>query len=240
MTTTSADRVGDSGTSQIARRIRILVAAEHSIVRDGLRKLLESESDFEVVGEAGDAEHALGVVTALTPDVLLLDVLIARPHLLDLLDRLRGLETPSRVILLAGDLDRQDIVRALELGVWGVLPKESPTTLLIKSIRSVVAGEHWVARGTVSDLVENLIAAQASAHAARNGFALTRRELEVLELVVTGCANRDIAKQLGISADTVKHHLTSIFNKTGASNRLELALFAIHHGLVASHRAQRA
>ncbi len=240
MTTTSPDRVGDSGTAHMPRRIRILVAAERSIVRDGLRKLLESESDFDVVGEAGDTEQALDAVTRHAPDVLLLDVLIAQPHVHDLLERLRTLEKPARVILLAGDIDRKDIVRALEFGAWGVLPKESPTALLLKSIRSVMAGERWVARETVSDLVENLIAAQASARAARNGFSLTPRELEVLELVVSGCANRDIAKQLRISADTVKHHLTSIFNKTGASNRLEVALFAIHHGLVSSHRAQRA
>ena len=238
VTTSSLDPVGAAATDRAARQIQILIAAERSLFRDGLRKLMESEPDFEVVGEAGDAEQALETVARLAPDILLLDVPIAQVHILDLLDRLRAIDTPARSILLGGDIARKEIVRALELGVWGVLPKESPTSLLFKSIRSVMAGEHWVARGTVSDLVENLIAVQASARAAHNGFALTRRELEVLDLVVSGCANRDIAQQLRISPDTVKHHLTSVFNKTGASNRLELALFAIHHGLVSSHRAR--
>jgi two-component system nitrate/nitrite response regulator NarL len=228
--TTPASPLRDAGRAPA--QIRILIAGERSIFRDGLRKLIESEADLIVVAEAADGEQVLDAVTRFEPDVLLLDLVMPQLPGLEVLQRLRDGKAAVRAILLAGHIERTEVVRALELGARGILLKDSTTPLLFKSIRSVMAGEHWIARETVSDLVESLVQTQVSVRASGHGFGLTPRELQTLALVVRGQTNRDIAEQLHISSATVKHHLTSIFNKTGASNRLELALFAIHHGLI--------
>ena len=109
--------------------------------------------------------------------------------------------------------------------------KSSPPELLFKSIRSVMAGQHWIGREAVSDLVQALRAqmADGAEKPARERFGLTRREIEITSSVVAGLSNREIGRKLSLSEDTVKHHLTNIFDKMGASNRLELALFAVHH-----------
>jgi DNA-binding NarL/FixJ family response regulator len=152
---------------------------------------------------------------------------------LDVVAELDRVHANARTILLVAEIDRADTIRALQLGARGIVLKEVATQLLFKAIRSVAAGQYWVGRDTVSDLVETLSRLQsATALAGGNKFGLTRRELDALALVVAGFTNKDIAAKLGISEDTVKHHLTNLFDKTGVSNRLELALFAIHHHLV--------
>ena len=140
---------------------------------------------------------------------------------------------PVRTILLVASIDRAETIKALQLGARGVVLKESATELLFKAIRSVMAGQYWVGRDLVSDLVQTLgRLSNNSAPAGSNKFGLTPRELDVLRLVVAGYTNKETADKYGLSEDTVKHHLTNIFDKTGASNRLELALFAIHHQIV--------
>jgi DNA-binding NarL/FixJ family response regulator len=225
-------RLPDAPRQIASPKIRILIAGERSIFRDGLRKLVESEEDLAIVGEAADGEQALELVKKLAPDVLLLEVTMPRLAGVEVLRRLHQAKSPVRSILLARTIERKEIITALELGARGIFLKNSTTPLLFKSIRSVMAGEHWVARDTIADLVESLVVAHTKAFVERTAFGLTRRELDVLELIVAGQANREIGQQLRITGDTVKHHLTSIFNKTGASNRLELAVFAIHHSVI--------
>ncbi|HMD18346.1 MAG TPA: response regulator transcription factor [Terriglobales bacterium] len=214
--------------------IRIVIADDHPIFRDGLRRLLESESDMKVVGEACDGREAVKLATEIKPDILLLD--LAMPHHTGL-DALRDLNTSSagavRIILLTAAVEKKQMVEALQLGARGVVLKDSATQLLLKSIHAVMAGEYWVGRDSVSNLVQYLrnLMQSTNEETKQKKFGLTPRELEIVSAVVAGYANREIAEYFKISEDTVKHHLSNIFDKLGVSTRLELALFAVNQGL---------
>jgi two-component system, NarL family, nitrate/nitrite response regulator NarL len=215
--------------------IRLMIADDHPIFRDGLRKLIEAQPDFTLVGEASDGIEALQRVRDMKPDVLTLDLMMPRMSGLDVVAELERMHSSVRTIMLVATIDRAGMIKALQNGARGVVLKESATELLLKAIRCVMAGQYWVGRDTVSDLVQTLgRLSNAAGTPSRNKFGLTPRELEVLGFVVAGLTNREIAGKRRLSEDTIKHHLTNIFDKTGASNRLELALFAIHHELVSS------
>lgn len=213
--------------------VRILIADDHPIFRDGLKRLLESERDFEVIGEACDGVEAVDMVRKLTPEILLLDLAMPRRPGLEALRELSTQRIPARVILLTAAAEKEQIVEALQLGARGVVLKDSATQILLKSIRAVMSGEYWVGRESVSNLVQYLrTMVDSSATASRRRrFGLTPRELEIISAVVAGYANKEIAEHFKISEDTVKHHLSNIFDKVGVSTRLELALFAVNQAL---------
>jgi two-component system, NarL family, nitrate/nitrite response regulator NarL len=214
--------------------IRILLADDHPIVRDGVRRLLETEPDFRVVGQAADGREAVRLVSRCAPDILLLDLAMPRLPGLEVLRELSASDSPVRTILLTAAIEKEQIIEALQIGARGVVLKEAATELLFKSIRTVMAGQYWVGRAEVADLVQILRALLASSGKLQErSFGLTRRELEILSTVVAGYSNKEIARQLSLSEDTVKHHLSHIFDKLGVSNRLELAMFAVNHRLVA-------
>lgn len=218
---------------QTSEKIRILIADDHPIFRDGLRRLLETQPDFVVVGEAADGAEALQLAGELKPDVLLLDLSMPKRSGLEVLDELGRAGIEVKTMLLVAGIGKTERMKGLQLGARGIVLKETPTDLLLKSIRTVMTGGYWVGRETVSDLVQALARVQTGERDLGPGnWRLTRREQEMLALVVSGYTNKDIAQKCSLSEDTVKHHLTSIFDKTGVSNRLELALFAIHHRLV--------
>jgi DNA-binding NarL/FixJ family response regulator len=216
-----------------SKTIRILIADDHGLFRDALRKLLETEADFEVIGAASDGAEAVRLARELKPDILLLDLAMPRLTGLEALRELATGSTPILTVLLVGAIEKRQILEALQLGARGVVLKDAATQLLLKCIRCVMVGEHWVGRDRVSDLVETLreMAPVAGAPAAGEPYGLTRREREIVAAIVAGQANKDIARSLSISEETVKHHLTSIFNKMGVNNRLELALFAVNQRL---------
>ena len=224
----------------LQQEIRILIADDHSIFRDGVRKLLEAEGGFTVVGEATNGSEALDLVNQLQPDVLLLDISMPRLTGLEVLRRLSKQTAPLRTILLTASVEKSEIIEALLLGAHGVVPKQSASRMLFKSIRTVMAGEFWVSRDMVSDLVETLRGPASSGLAGAKTMGLTRRELEVIAAVVEGQVNKDIAQTFHISEYTVKHHLTRIFDKLGVSNRVELAMFADNHELVKMAEGLRA
>ena len=213
--------------------IGVVIADDHPIFRQGLRSVLEAEDGFVVVAEAADGNEAVRLARDFQPDVLLLDLAMPGVSGMEALAELASAPTSVRTIMLTAAIEKAEIVKALQLGAAGVVLKSSSTDLLFKSIRSVMAGQHWIGRDAVSDLVEALRSHMGAApeKPARERFGLTRREVEITSAVVAGLSNREIARKLSLSEDTVKHHLTNIFNKMGASNRLELALFAVHHRL---------
>lgn len=213
--------------------MRILIADDHPIFRDGLKRLLESEGEFNVIGEACDGVEAVTMARQLIPEVMLLDLAMPRRQGLDTLRELAADPKSVRVILLTAAAEKEQIVEALQLGARGVVLKDSATQILLKSIRAVMNGEYWVGRESVSNLVQYLrtLVTPASAFPQRNKYRLTPRELEIIAAVVAGFANKEIAQYFKISEDTVKHHLSNIFDKVGVSSRLELALFAVNQSL---------
>jgi two-component system, NarL family, nitrate/nitrite response regulator NarL len=212
-------------------RFRILIADDHRIFRDGLRMLLAAERDFEVVGEAADGEEAARKVRDLRPDMLLLDVAMPEADGLHALEEI-GRDQTTRTLLLTGAIEESALVTALQLGARGVVMKDAATSLLIKAIRGVMAGEFWVGRDRVPGIVEALRPLlEKERSSERNEFGLTDRELEIIAAIVAAYSNRDIATKLQISEKTVKRHLTNIFEKIGVSTRLELALFAMNKRL---------
>jgi DNA-binding NarL/FixJ family response regulator len=213
------------------KTIRILIADDHPVVRLGVRNLLDGDP-FIVVGEADDGQRAVELTRQLRPDILLLDLAMPRLPGLEVLRELARTQHAVHVILLTAKIEKTQLLEALQLGARGILLKDSAPQDLLKAVHTVAAGQYWMGQSAVASLVEaiNLLNEQA-APTQRKTFGLTPRELQMVAAIVEGRTNKDIAEKFSISEDTVKRHLTNIFDKLGTSNRLELALFAINHGL---------
>jgi two-component system, NarL family, nitrate/nitrite response regulator NarL len=213
--------------------IRILLVDRQEMFRDGLKRLLESDPGFAVVGGAGYAQQALKLVDDLDPDVLLLDLALRGTDTLDILRTLA--KTPHRVrtIGLTASVDKEVLVAALEYGARGVILKDSSTAMLFESLRKVVKDQVWVGREDVGHIVERLrhLSQQQPTQNA-NRFKLTPREMDIVAGVAAGESNKDMARRLSLSEDTIKHHVSHAFDKLGVFSRLELAVFAINHKLV--------
>lgn len=218
----------------LADGVSILIVDDHPAFRFGLRKLLESQAGMRVIGEASDGEEAVRLIGELKPDVVTLDLALPRYHGLDVLRDLATAGSRVRTIILTAAIEKAEIAQALQLGARGIVLKEAATELIIESIRSVMKGEFWVGREHVSDVVQLLNHAlpRAGASGAHKNFGLSPREMEVITAIVAGYSNKEIAYKLSVSEQTVKHHVTNIFDKVGASNRIELTLFAVSHHLI--------
>jgi len=218
-----------------ADTIRILVADDHALFREGLKHLVESEDDLRVVAQAGDAAEAIHMSRRFQPDLLLLDLTMPNGGALDALRAIfSGPPTAMRSIVLGADTHRGETIAALQLGARGIVLMTSEKELLFRGIRTVMAGEFWVWHRNVADGVEaiRLLMADGDTTSKAERYRLTPRELEIVPHIAVGASNRDIAQMLAVREDTVKRHLSNIFDKLGVYSRLELALFAINHGLV--------
>jgi DNA-binding NarL/FixJ family response regulator len=227
-----------AGTN-LKSKIRIVVADDHPIFRDGLCKLLALEEDFEVVAQASDGRQVLDVLQQLEPDILLLDLKMPGLDGLATLQRLQASRNKTRVIVLTASDDKNEFVQAMKLGTSGIVLKQTATDLLIKSIRKVHAGEIWLDSHTTAAVIRQFVAADepqipqpmAQAPRDRERSPLSQREREIVALVAQGFKNKEMAEKMFISEQTVKNHLHNIFDKLGVSDRLELALYAIHNNL---------
>jgi two-component system, NarL family, nitrate/nitrite response regulator NarL len=212
-------------------KIKLLIADDHAIFRDGLRKLLDSEEEITVVGEARNGAECIKMLGKLKPDILLLDLHMPDKNGFDVLEEVNFDTIPTRVIVLTAAEDDRDLVRAMRLGARGVVPKESAIDLLVKSIHRVHAGEIWLDSHMTAGVI-NAFSASSKSGARSEKSLLSDREMEIVQLVAQGFQNKEIGKKLFISENTVKNHLHNIFDKLGVSDRLELALYAIHHRLI--------
>ena len=220
-----------------APTINIVISDDHALFREGLRKLLEAEPGIQIVGEAVDGEETVKVGSPAQTACAPAGSLVAQVEWPRSACELSKLELQTRTIMLTAAIEREQVVEALQLGVRGIVLKHSALQLLLKSIRCVHEGQYWVGQEGVSDLIHALRRMKPShrvSEAPRN-FGLSSREMEVIALIVAGYTNKDLARELGISENTAKHHLTNIFDKLGVSNRLELVLYAVDHGLVADN-----
>lgn len=217
---------------QTTAPVRVLIADDHQLFRDGLKALLLSQPGFSVVGEAANSNDAVTLTRRVQPDILLLDVNMPRSGL-EAARELSADTSAVRTILLTAEISQEDIVKALQFRVQGVVLKDTASEVLFRSIRSVMAGQYWLGRESISSLVETLrkLIFAPEPKKQPDKFGLTKREIEIVSKICAGYTNKEIAQTLLISEDTVKHHLSKIYNKVGMSNRLELALFAVHHDL---------
>src|SRR5947209_7377531 len=223
------------------QKIRIVVADDHPIFRDGLCRLLGLEEDFEVVAQAQDGRQVLEILQQLEPDILLLDLKMPGLDGLATLQRLQAARNKTRVIVLTASDDKNEFVQAMKLGTSGIVLKQTATELLIKSIRKVHAGEIWLDSHTTAAVIRQFVAndeapmaqmpAPSAAPRERERSPLSQREREIVALVAQGFKNKEMAEKMFISEQTVKNHLHNIFDKLGVSDRLELALYAIHNNL---------
>ncbi len=217
-------------------KTEIVIVDDHTVFREGLRELLEDQPEFQVTGEGSDGRESIELVAQLKPDVLLLDLELPNLHGLETLKALREAGAKVKVIVVTVALEKPQVTEALKLGARGLILKDSAVGSLVTCIHAVMDGKYWVLGEAVSDLkrleVETAVTGKPAAQASKYG--LTDRELEILASIVAGLTNREVAEKFSISEQTVKHHLTHIFDKAGVYNRLELALFAIHHGLIPS------
>lgn len=217
--------------SKPKQAIRILVADDHAIFRDGLRKLLEASDDTQIIGEAANGVECAKMLAKLKPDILLLDLRMPEKDGLAVLEELNFDSLTTRVIVLTAAEDDRDVVRAMRLGARGVVLKQSASDLLLKSIHKVYDGEIWLDNRMTAEVID-AFKKSAEAGQRREKPLLSDREKEIVQLVAQGFRNREIGEKLFISEQTVKNHLHNIFDKLGVSDRLELALYAIHHRLI--------
>jgi DNA-binding NarL/FixJ family response regulator len=218
--------------------IRIVVADDHPLFREGLRYLLAAEPGFDVVGEATDGEEALRLCAALAPDIVLLDVDMPRLTGLEVLTRLRDAAGTTGALIVTAAVERRTMLEAVMLGARGVLLKTAPPDVLVQSIREVAAGGCWIEHAAIDDLVAALRGSGSPASMAE-GVRLTPREQQIVSAITGGASNSDIGRTFGLRDQTVKNHLTRIYEKTGVASRLELALFALSHGLASEAASAR-
>ncbi len=216
--------------------IRILLVDNHTLVRTGLRRLLESDPQFEIVGDAADIGPALELATQCQPDIILLELNVSAQGDLDVIAQLLSAARRSRLLLVTTE-DNPEIHRqAVQLGVLGIIKKQEPYPVLVKAIRKVYAGEAWIDRRMMANVISTLSRPKAPDPDTEHIALLSQREREVIACIGRGMKNREIAEQLCISETTVRHHLTAIFSKLEVTDRLELLIFAYRNGLVGSKR----
>jgi DNA-binding NarL/FixJ family response regulator len=216
--------------------IRVVIADDHPVIRDGLRRILAFEPDISIVGEAGTGAEGVALATQLKADVLLLDLMMPGISGLDALRESRSQKGADeiRVLVLTAVGDRRLLVEAVRMHVHGVISKEEPIDQLLKAVRAVASGQYWIDR----ELLAEAIHSRQEQRAAR--FRLSPRELEVIAIVASGASNKQLADKLHISELTAKRHLTNIYQKLGVTSRLELALFAITNELRPAERKETA
>jgi len=210
--------------------VRIVIADEYPIFRAGLRRLLETDRGLHIVGEGGAGSAAVALVRELEPDILLLGPAPSAGPASEM-RQLAEAGVSVRTILLIRAIDTAEVADALQFGACGILSKDSAAGVLFESIESVMAGHHWVGHERAPNIAAS-VRRFAAARRQAQMFGLTRREQDIVRGVIDGDTNRQIARRFSISENTVKRHLMHIFNKVGASSRVELALFAGHHRLL--------
>jgi DNA-binding NarL/FixJ family response regulator len=213
--------------------IRILIVDDHSVVRAGLRMLIDQNPGMRVIGLAGNRSEALALAASGQPDLILLDILLGDEDGLSILPELREIAKEARVLVLTGLRGYESQRRAMLAGAMGVVLKEHAAEVLIKAINKVHQGEVWLDRSLMGSVLDEMTQPPEIDSEAAKIASLTDREREVIALIAEGLRNKQIGERLFISETTVSHHLSSVFSKLEVSDRLELVIYAFAHKLAA-------
>lgn len=212
-------------------RINVLIADDHSLLRQGLKQILELEDDIAVVAQASDGSEAVEMTKAHKPDVILMDINMPGTNGLQAIKEIKKEKIDSRIIVLTIHEDREYLFKTLQMGAEGYVLKDAEPSVLIEAIRNVYSGQSYIQPNMTMELVREfnrVTLREKERHDANN---LTTRETEVLELIAEGMINKEIAKKLYISEKTVKNHVSSIFRKLNVSDRTQAAIYAFKHNL---------
>ena len=209
--------------------IRILIADDHPVVREGLFAMLSRESDFEVVGEARDGVEAVNKAKELSPEVVLMDLRMPELDGVEAMNQIKSAKPDTKFIILTTYSDDEYIFRGIEAGARGYLLKDAPREELFKAIRAVHRGESLIQPVVASKVLDRLT---ELSRRAPSGEELSERELEVLRLMAKGAANKEIGVELSIAQSTVKTHISTIFQKLGVNDRTEAVTEALKKGII--------
>jgi NarL family two-component system response regulator YdfI len=212
--------------------IRVLIADDHMVVREGLRALLDAAPDLEPVGAAVDGAEAVRLAGELAPDVVLMDLRMPGVDGIAAIHQIKARYPEIQIVILTTYDDDRNIVRGLRAGARGYLLKDTDRGVLYDAIRAAARGESLLPQAVVDTVVAHLVDGGRAPPAQAD--PLSRRESEVLALLAQGAANKEIARQLSITERTVKAHVTGIFNKLGASSRAEAVAIALRNDLLSS------
>lgn len=213
------------------KNIRILISDDHTLIREGIKQLLELEDDIRVIGQSGDGEEAINLAIELEPDIILLDINMPKINGIETLRRFKDLGIKTKVIILTIHEEREYILETLKLGADGYMLKDSDADNLIKGIRDVSMGKKYIQPSikhlvTISDEFDDL-----HNRGLEKINLLTKREYEVLVLIAEGLNNKNIANKLYISEKTVKNHVSNIFKKLELNDRVQAAIFAYKNNI---------
>jgi two-component system NarL family response regulator len=213
-------------------RVRVLIVDDHALFRRGLQMVLDGEPDIEVVGEAGDGHQALDRAQELMPDVVLMDVRMPRRSGIEATLEIRDALPHVRIIMLTVSDEEADLYEAIKAGAAGYLLKEVSTDEVPEAIRSVMAGHSRISPSMASKLLNEFASWSRRTTPGVDVPTLTERELQVLRLVAQGMANKDIARELFISENTVKNHVRNILDKLRLHSRMEAVVYAVRENLL--------
>jgi two-component system response regulator DegU len=214
-------------------RIRVMLAEDHSMVRQGLKQLIELESDIKVVAEAANGIDAVSYYSIEQPDIMLMDINMPKQNGLQALEAIKQKHPDAKIIMLTIHQDREYLFKALQLGANGYVLKDADGAVLVEAIRKVYQGEAYIQPNMARELiVEFKRYTSGEAALSRKNSLLSDRELEVLDLIAKGLLNKEIAKTLYISEKTVKNHISNIFKKLKVSDRTQAAVYALKNNLV--------
>lgn len=209
--------------------VKVMITDDHSMIREGLKQLLELEGEFQVVQEACDGVDCLEKLSQAVPDVLLLDINMPRMNGLEVLEKIKEQNIDVKVLVLTVHNEVEYLLKAVEIGINGYLLKDSESSELKKAILTVVDGENYIQPSLIPVLNAKMIDRNKDNEKIE---VLTKRELEVLKLLSFGMYNKEIAEKLGISERTIKNHVSNIFKKIGVADRTQAAVFAIRNNLI--------
>ncbi len=213
-------------------KYRIVIAEDHTILREGLRSLLSSSSDFEVVGEAEDGREAIRCVEKLKPDLILTDLSMPRMNGMEAIREIKKQSPKTKILVLTVHKTEEYILATLKAGADGYLLKDSTHTELMMAVKSVMSGRHYISPGVSEKVIEGYIEGRKTLKPRTSWETLTQREREILKLIAEGYRNKEIADDLCISVKTVEKHRANLMEKLNLHNVQALTAFAIEKGLV--------